>query len=84
MAWHKRYVNSISSGDLQLTIEFQRRDLLWVSPTPVTNPHPGEMLFFPIRLFETVAVSPKVLNILKRENSEVLEEVEVTASDGTK
>ncbi|WP_256478993.1 hypothetical protein [Chroococcidiopsis sp. CCMEE 29] len=37
MAWHKRYINSISDGGLRLTIEFKRRDLLWVSPTPVTN-----------------------------------------------
>lgn len=84
MAWHKRYVNSISNGGLRLTIEFQRRDLLWVSPTPVTNPHTGEVLSFPIRLSETVAVSPNVLDILKRENAEVLQEVEVTAVDGTK
>lgn len=84
MAWHKRYVNSISSGGLRLTIEFQRPDLLWVSPTPVTNPHTGEVLSLPIRLSKTVAVSPNVLDILKRETIEILEEVEVTALDGTK
>lgn len=84
MAWHKRYVNSISSGGLRLTIEFQRRDLLWVSPAPVTNPHTGEVLSLPVRLSETVAVSPNVLDILKRENAEVLQDVEVFAADGTK
>lgn len=84
MAWHKRYVNSISTGGLRLTIEFQRRDLLWVSPTPVINPYTGEVLSLPIRLSKTVAVSPNVLDILKRENAEVLKDVEVTAVDGTK
>lgn len=84
MAWHKRYVNSISSGGLRLTVEFQRRDLLWVSPSPVTNSHTGEILSLPIRLSETVAVSPNVLDILKRENAVVFQEVEVTDSDGSK
>lgn len=42
------------------------------------------MLSLPIHLSETIALSPNVLDILKPENSEVLEEVEVTASDGTK
>lgn len=84
MAWHKRYVNSISGGGLRLTVEFQRRDLLWVSPSPVTNPHTGEILSLPIRLSETVAVSPNVLDILKRETADILQDVEVTALDGTK
>lgn len=77
-------MNSIFNGGLRLTIEFQRRDLLWVSPTPVTNPHTGEVLSLPIRLSQTVAVSPNVLDILKRENAVVLQEVEVSAVDGTK
>lgn len=38
----------------------------------------------PLRLSETVALSPNVLDLVKRETAEVLEDVEVTALDGTK
>ena len=84
MAWHNRYINSISSGGLRLTIEFKRRDLLWVSPLPVTNPQTGEEITLPIRLSETVVVSPNVLDLVKRETETVEQEIELTEHDGTK
>lgn len=84
MAWHKRYINSISNGGLRLTVEFVRRDLLWISPAPVTNPNTGEIMSLPIRLSESVAVSPNVLDLLIRETREVLEQIEVTNWDGSK
>lgn len=84
MAWHNRYINSISSGGLRLTIEFKRRDLLWVSPNPVTNPQTGEAITLPIHLSETVVVSPNVLDLVKRETDTVEQEIELTEPDGTK
>jgi hypothetical protein len=42
------------------------------------------MVSLPLRLSETVALSPNVLDLVKRETAEVLEDVEVTALDGTK
>lgn len=84
MAWHKRYINSISNGGLRLTVEFVRHDLLWISPAPLTNPNTGETMSLPIRLSESVAVSPNVLDLLMRETREVLEQIEVTNSDGSK
>lgn len=84
MAWHKRYINSISNGGLRLTVEFVRHDLLWISPAPLTNPNTGETMSLPIRLSESVAVSPNVLDLLMRETREVLEHIEVTNWAGSK
>lgn len=87
MAWHNRYIsyiNSIANAGLRLTIEFKRRDLLWKSPQPIINPRTGEEVLLPLRLSETVAVSPNVLDMLKRENAIVEIEVEATAANGTK
>ena len=69
MAWHNRYINSISNAGLRLTIEFKRRDLLWKTPQPITNPHTGEKVSLPLRLCETVSVSPNVLDIVRQENA---------------
>lgn len=83
MAWHNRYINSISNAGLRLTIEFKRRDLLWVSPHPITNPRTGEEVSLPLRLSETVAVSPNVLDMLKRKTAIVEIEIEaMSASSG--
>lgn len=84
MAWHNRYINSIATSGLRLTIVFKRQDLLWVSPKPITNPQTGEKVTLPMRLTETVAVSPNVLDMLKRETATVEEEVEAIAADGSK
>lgn len=84
MAWHNRYIDSITTSGLRLTIEFKRRDLLWVSPVPLANPITGETISLPIRLSESVAVSPNVLDLLIRETSEVLLDVDFTDSDGSK
>ena len=84
MAWHNRYINSISNAGLRLTIEFKRRDLLWKSPQPVMNPRTGEEVSLPLRLSETVSVSPNVLDILKREAALVEVEIETIALGGTK
>lgn len=81
MAWHNRYINSISNAGLRLTIEFKRRDLLWKSFQPILNPHTGEEVLLPLRLSETVVVSPNVLDMLKRETAIV--EIEVEAMPGT-
>ncbi len=58
MAWHNRYINSISNAGLRLTIEFKRRDLLWISPSPVMNPHTGGEVSLPLRLSHTVVGTP--------------------------
>jgi hypothetical protein len=58
MAWHNRYINSISNAGLRLTIEFKRRDLRWKSPLPITNPQTGEEVTLPLRLSHTVVVTP--------------------------
>lgn len=84
MAWHNRYINSISNAGLRLTIEFKRRDLLWISLKPIVNPRTGEEVSLPFRLSETVSVSPNVLDILKREAKTVEIETEVVALGGTK
>lgn len=84
MAWHNRYIDSITTSGLRLTIEFKRRDLLWVSPAPLANPNTGETITLPIRLSETVAVSPNVLDLLIRETASVQQEIEITEADGTK
>lgn len=68
MAWHNRYINSISNAGLRLTIEFKRRDLLWKSSQPATNLHTGE-ISLPLRLSETISVSPNVLDIVRQENA---------------
>lgn len=84
MAWHNRYINSISTSGLRITIEFKRQDLLWISPKPITHPLTGEKVTLPLRLTETVAVSPNVLDIVKREPAIVEEEVEAIALGGSK
>jgi len=84
MAWHNRYINSISNAGLRLTVEFKRRDLLWKSHGPVIDPRTGEEVSLPLRLSETVVVSPNVLDMLKREIASVEMEVEAIAADGTK
>lgn len=84
MAWHNRYINSIATSGLRITIEFKRQDLLWVSPKPIIHPLTGEKVTLPLRLTETVAVSPNVLDIVKREPALVEEEVEAIAPGGSK
>lgn len=84
MAWHKRYINSISNAGLRLTIEFKRRDLLWKSPQPIIHPQTGEEVSLPLRQSETVSVSPNVLDILKRETIVVEVDREIVALDCTK
>lgn len=84
MAWHNRYISSIATSGLRITIEFKRQDLLWISPKPITDPRTGEKVTLPMRLTEKVAVSPNVLDIVKREMATVEEEVEAIAADGTK
>ncbi|PSB29583.1 J domain-containing protein [Chlorogloea sp. CCALA 695] len=84
MAWHNRYINSISNAGLRLTIEFKRRDLLWKSPQPIINPHTGSEVSLPLRLSETVSVSPNVLDILKREPALIEIEIEMSVLGGTK
>lgn len=84
MAWHNRYINSISTARLRLTIEFVRPDLLWVSPIPVTNPLTGETFTLPYRLSPTVAVSPNVLDLVLRSTDSVEPHFELTQPDGTK
>ncbi len=83
MAWHNRYINSISTAGLSLTIEFVRPDLLWVSPTPVTNSLTGETFTLPYRLSSTVAVSLNVLDKLKRSTDTVEQDIEITEPDLT-
>ncbi len=83
MAWHKRYINSITDGGVRLTVEFKRRDLLWVSSHPLIDPDTGDAISLPLRLSETVAVSPNVLDLVKRETQQIFQEVEVTDSGGT-
>ncbi|KJH69641.1 J domain-containing protein [Aliterella atlantica] len=84
MAWHNRYIDSIANSGLRITIEFKRQDLLWVSPKPIAHPRTGEDIFLPLRLTEKVAVSPNVLDIVKREPAIVEEEVEEIAANGSK
>lgn len=81
MAWHNRYIKSISNAGLRLNSMVKRQDLLWKSPQPILNPHTGEEVSLPFRLSETVVVSPNVLDMLKRETATV--EIEVEAI-GTK
>lgn len=84
MAWHNRYITSIATSGLRITIEFKRQDLLWVSPKPIIHPLTGEKVTLPLRLTQTVAISPNVLDIVKRETAIVDEEVEAFAADGSK
>ncbi len=66
MAWHNCYINSISNAGLRLTIEFKRRDLLWKSPQPITNPQTGEKVSLPLRLTHAASNSPNVLDAKER------------------
>ena len=88
MAWHRRYVTSLQSASagssVRLSIEFRRKDLLWISPDPITNPVTGEDIELPIHLSDTVSIGPNVLDVMKQEIIEVEEESEITAPDGSK
>lgn len=83
MALHKRYINSISTAGLRLTIEFVCPDLLWVSPNPVTNSLTRETFTLPYRLSSTVAVSLNVLDKLKRSTDTVEQDIKITEPDLT-
>lgn len=84
MAWHKRHVSSIADSGLRLSIQFQRPDLLWVSPAPIVNPRTGEEVSLPLRPSEKIAVGPNILDLLVRETRLLEQVVEFTASDGSK
>ena len=91
MAWHKRYVKrhvSIQStgtpGSMRLSVEFRRKDLLWISPHPINNPLTGEDITLPRSLGNTVALGPNILDLMKLEKIDVWEEQEITCTDGSK
>lgn len=69
---------------MRLSIEFRRKDLLWISPDPITNPLTGEAISLPIHLSDTVSIGPNVLDVMKQEIIEIEEESEITAPDGSK
>ena len=82
-----RYITPNQLGTrstVRLTVEFRRKDLLWISPGSITNPFTGEDINLPISLGNTIAIGPNILDLLKQEKTDVWVEQDIVCADGSK